>query len=111
MATNINLSYPNFTLTPQAGTFGTINTDEATTRLRIKNTSGGLVNDFTLSANIHPDNELIGIEYCGPLNLTEIIDNVTASVCPFKSLSAIKSWARPSISLRSSSELDLSKSS
>ena len=77
MAININLSYPNFTLTPQAGTFGTINTDEATTRLRIKNTSGGLISDFTLSANIHPDNELIGIEYCGPLNLTEIIDGVT----------------------------------
>jgi len=75
MATNINLSYPNFTLTPQAGTFGTINTTEATTRLRIKNTSGGLINDFTLSANIL--GELIAVEYCGPLNLTGIIDGVT----------------------------------
>ena len=77
MATNINLSYSNFTLTPQAGTFGTINTDEATTRLRIKNSSGGLINDYTLSANIHPDNEVVGVEYCGPPNLSGFIDNVT----------------------------------
>jgi len=77
MATNVNLKYPNFTLTPQAGTFGTINTDAATTILRIKNQSGGLISDYILSANIHPDNEIIGVEYCGPLNLTEFIDNVT----------------------------------
>jgi len=77
MATNVNLSYPNFTLTPQAGAFGTINTDAATTILRIKNSSGGLINDYTLSANMHPDNEVVGIEYCGPLNLSEFIDNVT----------------------------------
>ena len=77
MATNINLSYPNFTLTPQAGTFGTVNTDEPTTILRIKNSAGGLISDYTLSSNIHPDNDLIGIEYCGPLNLSEIIDGVT----------------------------------
>ena len=75
MATNINLSYPNFTLTPQAGTFGTINTAEATTRLRIKNTAGGLISDYTLSANLL--STLVGIEYCGPLNLTEMIDDVT----------------------------------
>ena len=77
MAANINLSYPNFTLMPQAGTFGTINTDEATTVLRIKNSAGGLISDYILSSNIHPDNELIGIEYCGPLNLTKMIDGVT----------------------------------
>ncbi len=77
MSTNINLSHSNFTLTPQAGTFGTINTSEATTRMRIKNTAGGLISDYTLSANMHPDNTLVGIEYCGPLNLTEMIDNVT----------------------------------
>ena len=77
MATNINLSYPNFTLTPQAGTFATINRDAATTILRIKNSAGGLISDYTLSSNIHPDNELIGIEYCGPLNLSGMIDDVT----------------------------------
>jgi hypothetical protein len=77
MAANISLSYPNFTLTPQAGAFGTINRDDSTTILRIKNSSGGLISDYTLSSNIHPDNELIGIEYCGPLNLSEMIDNVT----------------------------------
>ena len=70
MATNINLSYPNFTLTPQAGTFGTINTDEPTTIMRIKNSAGGLISDYTLSANLHPDHTIVGIEYCGPLNLT-----------------------------------------
>ena len=74
---NIQISYPNFCLTPQAGTFATINTSDPTTVLRIKNTSGGVVEDFTLSSNIHPDNTIIGLEYCGPLNLTSIIDNVT----------------------------------
>lgn len=77
MAQNIRLEYPNFTLTPQAGTFGSINTADSTTRLRIKNTSGGLINDYTLSANMHPDNELVGVEYCGPLNLTGVINGVT----------------------------------
>ena len=77
MATNVNLSYPNFTLTPQAGAFGSINTSESDTRMRIKNTAGGLISDYTLSSNILPGHELIGIEYCGPLNLTEMIDNVT----------------------------------
>jgi hypothetical protein len=77
MATNINLTYPNFTLTAQAGTFGSINTSDADTVFRIKNTSGGLISDYTLSSNIHPDNELVGVEYCGPLNLIEMIDNVT----------------------------------
>jgi len=77
MATNVNLQYSNFTLTAQAGTFGSINTSEADTRMRIKNTAGGLIADYTLSSNIHPDNTLVGIEYCGPLNLTEMIDGVT----------------------------------
>lgn len=77
MATNVNLSYPNFTLTSQAGTFGTINMDAATTIFRIKNTSGGLISDYTLSANIHPGNQLVGIEYCGPLNTSEMVDGST----------------------------------
>jgi hypothetical protein len=77
MATNVNLSYPNFSLTAQAGTFGSINTAEADTRLRIKNTAGGLISDYTLSSNIVDDNILIALEYCGPLNLSEMIDNVT----------------------------------
>jgi len=74
---NIQLEYPNFSLTAQAGTFATIDTSEPTTILRIKNTSGGLISDYTLSANIHPDNEIVALEYCGPLNLTEMIDDVT----------------------------------
>jgi hypothetical protein len=77
MTVNIQLEYPNFTLTAQAGTFGSINTSEATTRLRIKNTAGGLISDYTLSSNINPNHDVVAVEYCGPLNLTEIIDNVT----------------------------------
>lgn len=74
---NINLQHPNFCLTPQAGTFGTINTSDATTILRVKNFAGGLISDYTLSSNVHPDNEIVAVEYCGPLNLTGMIDDVT----------------------------------
>ena len=77
MATNVNFTYPNFTLSAQAGTFGSINTSEATTILRIKNASGGLITDYTLSANIQQDHEIIAVEYCGPVNLSEMIDDVT----------------------------------
>jgi hypothetical protein len=72
---NIEITNPNFCLTPQAGTFGTINDDEITTRLRVKNTAGGLINDYTLSSNIL--NEVVAVEYIGPLNLSGPIDNVT----------------------------------
>jgi len=72
---NIEITNPNFCLTPQAGTFGTINDDEITTRFRVKNTSGGLINDYTLSANIL--NEVVAVEYVGPLNLPGPIDDVT----------------------------------
>lgn len=72
---NIEITNPNFCLTPQAGTFGTINDDEITTRFRVKNTAGGLINDYTLSANIL--NEVVAVEYVGPLNLSGPIDDVT----------------------------------
>jgi hypothetical protein len=72
---NIEITNPNFCLTPQAGTFGTINTDDITTRFVVKNTTGGLVKDYTLSSNIL--NELVSVEYVGPLNLPGPIDNVT----------------------------------
>ena len=77
MATNVNLTYPNFCLTGQAGTFGSINTADTDTRLRIKNTAGGLISDYTLSSNIVSNNILVAVEYCGPINLTEMIDGVT----------------------------------
>ncbi len=72
---NIEITNPNFCLTPQAGTFGTINTDDTTTLFRVKNTAGGLVNDYTLSANIL--NQVLAVEYVGPTNLAGAIDNVT----------------------------------
>ncbi len=72
---NIEITNPNFCLTPQAGTFGTINTDELTTIFRVKSTSGGFINDYTLSSNIL--NEIVAVEYVGPLNLSAPIDNVT----------------------------------
>jgi len=72
---NIRITNPNFCLTPQAGTFGTINTDEVTTRFTVKNTSGGLVNDYTLSSNIL--NYVVAVEYVGPINLSGPIDDVT----------------------------------
>jgi hypothetical protein len=77
MAQNIQLSYPNFTLTSQAGTFASINTADPATKLRVKNSSGGLIADYILSANMHPDNELVAVEYCGPLNLTSILPFTT----------------------------------
>jgi hypothetical protein len=77
MAQNIQLSYSNFTLTSQAGTFASVNTAEPETKLRVKNASGGLIADYILSANMHPDNELVGVEYCGPLNLTSILPYTT----------------------------------
>ena len=72
---NIEITNPNFCLTPQAGTLGTINDDEITTRFRVKNTSGGLINDYILSSNIL--NEVVAVEYVGPLNLSEPVDDVT----------------------------------
>lgn len=74
---NINITYPNFCLGPQVGTFGTINTSDPTTIFRIKNSSGGVINDYTLSANITSGNSIIGLEYVGPKNLSGPIDEIT----------------------------------
>ena len=72
---NINIQYPNFCLGPQLGTICTIDTTNLTTVLRIKNMAGGLIVDYTLSSNII--NELVGVEYVGPSDLSEIIDGLT----------------------------------
>lgn len=74
---NIEISYPNFCLFPQAGTFGTIDTSGVTTRFIVKNTSGGIVSEYVLSANISPSNEVLAVEYVGPINLDGPIDDVT----------------------------------
>ena len=74
---NIEITYPNFCLGPQVGTFGTMNTSNVITRFRIKNTSGGLINDYTLSSNIPASNQLLAVEYVGPKNLSGPIDDIT----------------------------------
>ena len=79
MAENIHLKYGNFCLGPMgtgdaASTISSINQDDATTILRIKNLAGGLIADYTLSSNII--SELIHIEYVGPL-VNSMIDGLT----------------------------------
>ena len=46
MATNVNFKYPNFCLGPISETFCSINQDDATTIMRIKNRTGGLLGDY-----------------------------------------------------------------
>ena len=72
---NIQIKYPNFCHGPQDGTMCTINQDVATTLMRIKTTAGGLIADYTLSSNII--NELLHLEYVGPMDLTGMIDGLT----------------------------------
>lgn len=74
---NIEIQYPNFCLTPQQDVIATVDTSVATTIVRFKNTGGGLVVDYTLSSNIPPANELLAIEYVGPLNLGDFEDGLT----------------------------------
>ena len=75
MAENVHFKYPNFCFGPIAGTFCSINQDSATTILRIKNSAGTTLADYTLSSNII--NELIHLEYVGPSDITEIMDSLT----------------------------------
>jgi len=75
MAENIHFKYPNFCLGPISETFCSINQDDATTIMRIKNSTGGLLGDYSLSSNIV--NELIHLEYVGPSGLTELMDGLT----------------------------------
>ena len=53
MAENIQLEQPNFTLTPQIGTLASIDNSGPETVLRVKNASGGVINDYILSANMN----------------------------------------------------------
>lgn len=75
MAENVHFTYPNFCFGPIAGTFCSINQDSATTILRIKNSAGTLLADYSLSSNIV--DELLHVEYVGPSDITEIMDSVT----------------------------------
>ena len=72
---NVNFKYSNFCLGPIAGTFCSINQDDATTIMRIRSSTGDLLGDYSLSSNII--NELIHLEYVGPSGLTEVMDGLT----------------------------------
>lgn len=89
---NINLSYPNFCLGPIPGTFCTVNQDNPTTVLRVKNSTGGLVDEYSFSSNMV--NTVEGLEYVGPSNLSGFIDELTFFTLERISSSAcvIKRW-------------------
>jgi len=72
---NIRLKQPNFCIGPQAGTICTIDTTNPTTILRIKNTAGANMLDLSLSSNILNDD--IRLEYVGPRNLPNVVDDLT----------------------------------
>lgn len=72
---NIQLSYPNFCLGPVPGTICTVNTSNPTSVLRIKNTAGAIVDEYSFSANIV--NDIEGLEYVGPQQITSIIDGLS----------------------------------
>jgi hypothetical protein len=72
---NIQLTYPNFCLGPVPGTICTVNTSDVSTVLRIKNTAGAIVDEYSFSANIV--NSVEGLEYIGPPQIASIIDGLT----------------------------------
>jgi hypothetical protein len=72
---NIRLKQPNFCIGPQAGTICTIDTTNPTTILRVKNTTGATIIDLSLSSNILNDD--IRVEYVGPNNLSDVVDDLT----------------------------------
>ena len=72
---NIQITYPNFCLGMQAGTFATINTAGASHIFRVKNAAGATIKDYTLSSNL--TNDLKALEYVGPLDHTGAIDGAT----------------------------------
>ncbi len=71
---NITIEYPNFCLGPQSGTFCTIDTSNATTIMKVVNSTGGLISNYTLSSNII--NDVKSLIYVGPKNLTSMIDGL-----------------------------------
>lgn len=75
MFENVNFKYPVFCIGPQDGTFCSINQDNAATILEIKNAAGGLIANYTFSSSIL--SEVKGLEYVGPINLTDLIDGLT----------------------------------
>ena len=72
---NITIQQPNFCMGPQLGTICTIDTTNVVTVLRIKDTSGSTIVDYSLTSNII--NELIGLEYVGPTTLFSVVDGLS----------------------------------
>ena len=72
---NIEIQQPNFCFGPQVGTMCTIDTTNVNTVLRVKSTSGGTIVDYSFTSNII--NELLGVEYIGPTNLSGMVDDLT----------------------------------
>lgn len=86
MYENIELAYSNFCVGPQAGTFCSIDTSGATAVLRVKNSTGTLLNsysfypDTTLEVDsdfsTYPYNISTAIKYTGPTNQTGYYTNM-----------------------------------
>jgi len=72
---NIQVTYPNFCEGPQAGTFCTIDQAAVTTTMRVKNDTGALISEYSLSSSII--NDVVGFEYVGPRGLTAFLDELT----------------------------------
>lgn len=72
---NIQITYPNFCLGPQTGTFCTIDRSAVTTKMVVKNDTGASLGEYTLSSNIV--SEVVCFEYVGPSGLSAMIDGLT----------------------------------
>lgn len=72
---NIEIQQPNFCFGPQLGTMCTVDMTNINTVLRVKDTSGGTIVDYSFTSNI--TNELLGLEYVGPTNLSGMVDDLT----------------------------------
>lgn len=71
---NITLQQANFCLGPQSGTICTIDSTNVNAVLRVKNTAGATIKDYSLSSNIV--GSVVGLEYVGPRNLTNMVDGL-----------------------------------
>lgn len=71
---NINIFNSNVCIGPQIGTFCSIDNSGVTNKLRIKNSSGSIIAEYSLSYTVI--DEIKSIEYVGPIN-TYITDNST----------------------------------
>lgn len=76
---NIQIADDNFCVGPQVDTFATIDQSEASTRLLIKDETGTTLRTYTLSTNII--DPIVSIEYTGPRNLTDTIQDATFFTC------------------------------